>query len=85
MVAKKTEIPLVAGVKATHVPLADPREIALHLGPVIARYAFRDAGIRHQVLNPGGSEDIRRVLLQSLVVSDDIIGNITGSAEFGVG
>lgn len=45
MVPKKVEIPLVASVKASYVPFADPREVALNLGPVVARYAFGDAGI----------------------------------------
>lgn len=45
MVPKKAKIPLVASVKATYVPFADPREVVLNLGPVVECYAFRDARI----------------------------------------
>lgn len=84
MVPKKAKIPLVASVKASYVPLADPREVVLNLRSVVVRYAFRDAGIRYQALNSSSFKDIRYVVLESLMMADYIIGNVTGSAEFGV-
>lgn len=84
MVPKKAKISLVASVKTSYVPLADPREVALNLGPVVERNAFRYAWIRYQVLDSGNFEDIWHIFFKSLMMADYIIGNVTGSAEFSV-
>lgn len=73
MVAEKAEIALVMSVEAANVPLADPREVALHLGLVVVSYPWWDSGVGHQICNASSFQDIRGIALQGLVVTHHVV------------
>lgn len=56
----------------------------LHLGPVVAGDAWRDGGVRHQLVDACCFEDVGGVLLQSLVVAHHAVVDLTRRTQFDV-
>lgn len=83
-VSKHVEIALVTRVQTPDVPLADAREVVLHLAAVVARDSRRDGGVRHQPADAGGSEDVLGVPLQRLVVAHHVVLDLAGRTQLRV-
>lgn len=84
-VTKEVEVALVARVQAADVPLADAREVVLHLSPVVAGDARGDGRVGHQPLDARRLQDVGGVSLQRLVVAHHVVADLAGRAQLGIG
>lgn len=80
-VSEQLEVSPVSAVEAAHIPFPDAPEVSLDFGAVVFGDARRDVRVRDQTVDVRPLENMRRILLQSLVVPDDVVADLARRAQ----